>query len=274
MDRWSLIVAANNQAVLSSTLLKSPAIDHRCQVIVKRGFSSAGKAYNSGILDAGTDVLVFAHQDVFLPLEWRARMADALKMLAGEDTRWGVLGSFGITTTGEARGYVYSTGLKRTLGNPFDGLLEAQSLDELVLVVRRSSGLTFDNDLPHFHLYGADVCQEALALGLKSYIVPAFCVHNSNGIKQLPAAFWRSYLYMRRKWWRELPIKTCCTTVTRFAWPMAKSILSDFSRPLRFPPPVGRRVDDVTLLYRRIQCERATANRWNQPMSELAGPGV
>jgi hypothetical protein len=143
------------------------------------------------------------------------------------------------------------------LGHPFDGVLEAQSLDELVLVVRRSSELTFDTDLPCFHLYGADICQQARARGLRSYIVPAFCVHNSNGLSRLPMAFWQSYLYIRQKWWHELPIKTCCTTVTRNGWPMAQSILSDWRRSICFSTSAaGRRVDDVDLLYRNIQCDR------------------
>ncbi len=64
-------------------------------------------------------------------------------------------------------------------------LSRASVLDELLLVIRRSSGLSFDDGLPSFHLYGADICLQAQMGGMKSYIITAFCIHNSNGVRYL-----------------------------------------------------------------------------------------
>jgi GT2 family glycosyltransferase len=253
VDAWSLIVAVNNERVLQQTLLASPAIDETCQVITKQGYSCAGKAYNAGIEEARHDLLVFAHQDVYLPHNWISNLECALTQLASDDPNWAVLGAFGVAKghAAELRGYCYSTGLRRVLGAPFPKPIAAQSLDELVLVVRRSSGLRFDEDLPGFHLYGTDVCLQAERQGMGSYIVSAFCIHNANGIRYLPADFWRAYFYLRRKWWEALPVTTCCTTLTKWCVPVAHRLALELKRRLR-PVQVGTRCDDVDRLYQLI----------------------
>ena len=202
IDRWSLIVAVKDESVLHNTLLRSPAIDSRCQIIPRRGYSSAGRAYNDGASEATAEIMVFAHADVYLPEGWLDALARSLSVVSRLDPLWGVLGVCGVATTGQIAGYVYSTGSQTIFGQPFNGLVEATSLDELLLVIRRSSSLRFDETLPGFHLYGTDICRQAASRGMKSYIMSAFCVHNSNGIRTLPFAFWRSYFYLRRKWRR------------------------------------------------------------------------
>ena len=93
LDRWSLIVASNDDRTLRNNLLASPVIGDQCQVIAKQGFASAGKAYNAGISEAAHELLVFAHQDVILPPGWtsdldRALAALAEQILAGESLDW------------------------------------------------------------------------------------------------------------------------------------------------------------------------------------------
>jgi hypothetical protein len=253
-DSWSLIVAVNNESVFRGTLLASPAIDSKCQVIAKRGFTSAGVAYNAALTEASNEVVVFAHQDVYLPRNWRRNLDHALGQLATKDPTWGVAGVFGITQSNvpEHRGHCYSTGLKAVLGKGFSAPIEAQSLDELVLVVRRSSGLSFDDELPGFHLYGTDICLQAATKEMKSYIVPAFCVHNSNGVKYYPLDFWRAYFYLRRKWWPRLPVTTCCTRITKWCLPALKSMFRDCVDTVFRLRNVGSRVDDVATLYRSL----------------------
>ncbi len=258
LARWSLIVAVNNDTVLRQTLLASPAIDGGCQVILRRGFSSAAAAYNSGIAEACNEILVFAHQDVFLPENWKIQMERALSELAVRDPDWGALGACGITRDlpNIFVGYCYSTGLQRIVGQPFAGPVEVQSLDEIVLVIRRSSGIMFDEALPGFHLYGTDLCQLANLKHLKSYAVQAFCIHNTNGIRSFPLDFWRGYLYLRRKWLRDLPISTCCTRITRGCAPAVERILEDFGRAALWPKNVGNRWQDVGSLVHFVERER------------------
>jgi len=114
-------------------------------------------------------------------------------------------------------------------------------------VVRRSSGLRFDEQLPGFHLYGTDICLQAESRQLGCYIIPAFCLHNANGVTRFPREFWRAWFYLRRKWWQYLPVKTCCTTITKWctpvAWRLAKELKQSFA-----PPTAGARCEDTDSL--------------------------
>src|SRR5438045_2602831 len=76
--RVSLVVAVNDDRVLETTLLASPWVREQCQVILKRGFASAAAAYNSGLSEAEEEILIFAHQDVFLPGGWLQDLDRAL----------------------------------------------------------------------------------------------------------------------------------------------------------------------------------------------------
>jgi hypothetical protein len=248
---WLLVAAVNDEEVLRQTLLRSPDLEARCQIILKRGFPSAPLAYNAGMAEAAHEVLIFVHQDVYLPRGWMADLWRALEKLASLDSDWGVLGVYGVATDGHKAGHVYSTGLGGVLGEPFTQPLEATSLDELLLVTRRSANLRFDEELPGFHLYGADICFQAARRGLKSYIIPAFCVHNSNGIPYLPKAYWRSYFYMRRKWWAHLPLETTCTRITQGYGPVLESFWSALRHSI-VPIKVGARSPDPELVYRSL----------------------
>jgi hypothetical protein len=251
LSEWTLVAAVNNDKVLTQTLLASPAIDGHCQIVLKRGFPSAGQAYNAGLAEANNEVVVFAHQDVYLPSSWLGKVETALSVVESNDPNWGVLGVFGVSKSDNCskQGHCYSTGLQRILGAPLERPIETRSLDELVLIVRRSSRLSFDEALPGFHLYGTDICLSAESHRMRSYIISAFCVHNSNGIEYLPMEFWRAQVYLQRKWKERLPIETCCTTIKAgwlpTVWPIARAA-ADRVCGLR---KVGRRCVDVQQLY-------------------------
>jgi GT2 family glycosyltransferase len=249
---WSLITACNNDALLRSCLAASPAARSVRDFQVMRGFASASAAYNAGMRQTGGDILVFAHQDVYLPEGWDQRLFSAVAPLAEREPAWAVLGVFGITRERKPHGHVFCTGLQRVLGRDFTAPVECDSLDEIILVLRRSAGLTFDEGLPGYHLYGTDICLEARRRGLKSYIVPGFCLHNTEGLIFLPGAFWRAYFYMRRKWWSQLPVKTPCTLLCRSAWPVLEHPLrSAYSLLVKRERP-GRRISDPAGFLRTI----------------------
>lgn len=258
--KWSVIVAANSDEVLQECLLSSPDITKVQQIIVKRGFASAGLAYNSGLEKVKTDVVVLAHQDVFLPRGWANVLAQAVEAVSAMDPCWAVLGTFGIGSDRQTAGYVYSTGLKCFVGAPFSEPVEASSLDEMVLVLRRSSGLRFDPQLPGFHFYGTDICLEAMRKGMRSYIVPAVCLHNSNGIRYLPVSFWHAYLYMRRKWWGELPVRTPCTEITRLCMPMIGYFLEWPFWYIAHGHKVGRRLKTPELAWDDLSRKKPMTN--------------
>src|SRR5580704_17412586 len=110
--KWSIITATNNEQVLKNCLLSSPEIRSATDVILQRGFSSAGAAYNAGIEKSKTDILVLAHQDVYLPEGWFASVERALERLSSTEPSWAVLGVWGVDHAGDRLGHVYCTGLK------------------------------------------------------------------------------------------------------------------------------------------------------------------
>jgi len=249
---WSLISAVNNQDVLERCLLNSQEAQRAQEVILQRGFTSAASAFNDGIRRAGTDLLVFAHQDVYLPEGWTERAEKALGQLTQTDPNWAVAGIWGVKPSGEPAGHLFCASLNQVLGRRYEGGLEVQSLDEVLLILKKSSGVKFDEQLPGFHMYGTDVCLEARKRGRKSYAISALCIHNTNGYDLLPLQFWRCYVFMRRKWKAQLPISTPCARITFLGWPVVLWNLGQLKSILLGRRKPGRRVQDPGLLYRQI----------------------
>jgi hypothetical protein len=246
---WSVISAVNNEAVLQSCLLSSPDIQSASAVILQKGFTSAAAAYNAGIEKAPTDVLVLCHQDVYLPAGWIGKIQKALESLSQQDPHWAVAGLWGGAVVGTFTGHLYCAGLMRVLGQPSDDATEVTSLDEFLLILRKSSGVRFDESLKGFHMYGTDICLEAKKRGLKSYAISAFCVHNTNGYRMLPLDFWGSYFFLRRKWKSELPITTSCTKITSGCWPLVWWNMDRMAQLLLRRHHPGKRVPDPKRLY-------------------------
>ena len=86
------------------------------------------------------------------------------------------------------------------------------TLDEIVLVIRRNSGLRFDPELG-FHLYGADIASSG-EQGLDVVALAAPCHHNSRSIG-LPEGFLASAEVFARKWSHRLPVATPCVIIDK-----------------------------------------------------------
>ncbi len=245
-----LVSAVNDDEVLSSCLQASPDVAAgRLAVVEQRGYASAASAYNSWLDAGGTGVVIFAHQDVYFPAGWLHHLQTALAWLDEHDANWGILGIYGVRHDREPIGWTYSTGLGRVLGGVFSTPCAVRTLDEVVLIMRVSSGLRFDEGVEGFHMYGTDICLESERFGCRNYVIPAFAIHNSNGIKMLPDVFWRTFLYVRRKWWAQLPVAAPCAEVTRSLLPMWRARLQRFVNFKLRGRAVGSRVPQPSLLH-------------------------
>ena len=264
--KFTIVVAVNNDLVLKDSLLRSPEVCATKEIIIRRGCPSAAHAYNSGMREAKSETVVFAHQDVFFPEGWFKSVAKTIAGISAKDPQWGVLGVYGVSRSGEGIGHLYSTGLQRVLGRSFEEPVEVCTLDEVVLIVRRSAALQFDETLPGFHLYGTDICLEARRKGLKCYAVSAFCIHNSNGLAMLPLGYSKAFLYMRRKWRTQLPIFTPCMVITRWGMPLARHYLESLAG-LASQRRVGCRCPDPSLLYRQLLDSNQLEKRADQSYS-------
>ena len=192
------------------------------------------------------------HQDIILPERWTSDLQRALDRLGEDDPGWGVIGSYGVRQNGKDRGYIYSSGLG-VIGGPFERPVRIQTLDEIVLIFRRSSGLSFDDSLPHFHMYGVDICMAAEETGRKNYAISAFCIHNTQPSLILGEDFYDCCRHVRRRWKKQLPIQTTCVRITRYNVAMYQRRLREMY--LRYVKPKefgGARAANVQHLLREV----------------------
>ncbi len=197
----------NEHDVLAYCLQRSPdLVDGGARLRTYEGFPSAGAALNRALEESEAEVVVLVHQDVYLPRGFLGRLSASLARLSAIDPDWAVVGAIGIDAGSVLHGRTWSSGLKRLIGDVVDQPTPIESLDELMLVVRRASGVRFDEGLPGFHLYGTDIVQLAKAKGLKSYVVDSPVIHHSRPVVDLSGGYFNAYGYLQRKWREVLPV--------------------------------------------------------------------
>jgi hypothetical protein len=252
----TFVAAVNNRELLRDNLLMSPCFceANGHQILVQEKFLSAASAYNDAIQKSLNDFIVFCHQDIVLPHYWISQLEQALFWLEANDPTWGVLGCYGKTSDGTGWGHIYSSG-RGVMGRRLEYPVGVQTLDEVVLIIRKSSGLLFNEYLPNFHLYGADICLAAAEQGMKSYVIPTFCIHNTQQNLLLPEEFYECCRRVRRTWKKRLPIHTPTITLTRFNTPVYARKLKEFGLRLRGKKIRAARVKDVRPLLARFEVE-------------------
>jgi len=207
--------ASNSDEVLNANLLRSPAVQVPGALHVERGAPSAAIAANRGLDATSADVIVFLHQDVYLPPGWdlilRARIAE----VAAADPDWALLGASGVAVGGRVSGPVWTSSLGSVVGFVPLHPVPAQSFDEMLIVLRRASGLRFDPGQPGWHIYGADIVTQARAAGKGAYLVSLPCIHNDKFHGVLGADFDECYAWFRQKWASMLPVHTNVARIRR-----------------------------------------------------------
>lgn len=246
----SIAAAVNSRTVLERNLVASPGLHENRghEILVQESFASAAAAYNDALDRSKNDLVMFVHQDMYLPSGWFSRLEESIAKIERTDPNWGLIGCWGVTQDGAGFGHVYSPGVG-IIGSRFEEPREVQTLDEIVLIMRKSSGLRFDDTLPHFHFYGVDICLSARKRGLKNYAMSAFCVHNSNYLRVLPQEFYDCYRHVKRRWKDSLPIQTSCIRISRFDKEMRRRQLREAIEKLRGRTTDRLRVDDPGQLY-------------------------
>jgi len=222
-NRLTFVVPVNNDHIYNNNFLSSPLLkkNNNIYILKQEFFQSASLAYNNAIQKSENDIMVFTHQDMVFPVNWEYDLQNSIKYLNNIDPRWGILGCYGKVEDGhhgKGHGYLYCNGNKKLLGKPFSHPIQVQTLDEVVLIIKKSSGLRFDNLLPHYHLYGADICMTAETKGMKCYAISAFCLHNTEKISYLTKEFFECYNYLKYKWRNKLPIYHSCINLENNDW--------------------------------------------------------
>ncbi len=208
----TLGVCTNDADVLADNLLASPDLQNNThEVITVKGARSLAEGLETVLAQASHELVVLAHQDIYLPRGWFARLWSQYA-LAQEMTgdRVGVMGVYGVH--GGPQGILRAGRVADR-----DALLDetsslpapVSSLDEIVLAMPRQTRLRPDPALG-FHLYGTDLALAAESAGLTALAIDAPCHHNSQQGNELPAAFHASAAVLRGRWPERLPLATPC----------------------------------------------------------------
>jgi len=157
----------------------------------KNGWNAA-QGLNHGLDRLDAEWIVCVHQDVVFPRGFWKRLGAALAQLAPDVALAGLVGC---ERSGRYRGHIVDpNGHCYWPSLPHD----VAALDEVLIAVRRSSGLRFCEDVPGFHCYGADLCFEAAARGLRVVAIDAPLLHLSTG--KVDASYDRAAAWLLAKW--------------------------------------------------------------------------
>jgi SAM-dependent methyltransferase len=212
----SFIVCVNNEEVLNANLLSSPcfAPGSRHEVLTVRNASSAAQGFDLAIQRARHPLVVYLHQDMYLPLGWPARFVRAYRKAEHLYGPLGVAGVCGVILK-DNKVFLHAHVVDRhRIIDRRQGLPALiDTLDEVVLAVPRNTPFRFDPALG-YHFYGADICLSARKAGLPSVVIDALCFHNTLMVDLNPA-FYQSLEVFKKKWASELPLTTptICNTI-------------------------------------------------------------
>lgn len=219
--QFEIGAAINDKETLRSNLMASSLLnDDDVHSLFIEDARCASIAYNSVLQETAAPYVILAHQDVYLPKGFRENLSTAICAVEAIDKNWGVLGIVGMNVTCRLQGRIWSNGLQREIGNQLEHPVPVVSIDELLIVLRRSSGLRFDESLPGFHLYGTDIVLTALERGFGAYAFDGPVIHNSLSVKTLNSGYEAAYRYMQQKWHSRLPLKNLIVPITRTLWPL------------------------------------------------------
>lgn len=135
----------------------------------------ASVSLNGCIEKSRNDLIIICHQDVIFPQNALQQIQDQLNKL--NDDNFGVVGTYG-KIGGKGLGNIWNPKPRKLKGiHPLPHV--ASVVDEHCMIIRKSSGLRFDEELKGFHLYGADLCLQAEEKGLKNYVIDLQVEHLS-----------------------------------------------------------------------------------------------
>jgi hypothetical protein len=220
----TFVACMSDSELIRCNLLASPGLrlGFHHEVTVVNNCPSAAAGLNLALERAEHELVVCAHQDVFLPDGWDRCVIQQFEEAERQFGPIGVAGVYGVSKViapddrtkplgAERIGWVVDRG--RVLRDGRELPAQVVALDELLLIVRRDSGLRFDPALG-FHLYGADICLQAREQGLAVVALAAPCHHNSRSVG-LPEEFFASAEIFARKWSHRLPVATPCVIIDR-----------------------------------------------------------
>lgn len=172
------------------------------EYITVKNSKSGASGLNAGIKKVSNDIIICCHQDVYFKNEWYKKLNICLDKLE----HWGVLGFAGISFDGK----MFGTHSGLSIPDNID-IVPVQTLDESVLILKKSNNLKFDEKLIYFHMYGTDIALQSHEKNLGVYVINIPIEHRTKWTAG--KGLGESENYIKKKWILPNKYKTIYTTV-------------------------------------------------------------
>lgn len=134
---------------------------------------------NYALKNSNAKYIIFCHQDILFNFDGYEQLLECINELNKIDPKWAIAGNAGKTKSGEVRMKITDPhGPEQTFG-PLPA--KVISLDENFLVINNKYNLSCSYQMSGFHLYGIDLCTNAINLGLNCYVIDFHLYHKSKG---------------------------------------------------------------------------------------------
>jgi hypothetical protein len=187
------------------------------------GFSGINRA----LLTAKGRYLVYCHQDVIFKYDGYKQLLEKLQELNALDENWAIAGNAGKDKNGNFAVMISDPNGERQRLGKFPN--QVISLDENFMVINQEKIIGASCNLQGFHLYGIDLCQNAINLGMNCYVIDFHLYHKSAGT--IDEKFYRSqkkYIEMLSKRKKNQFLATTCTNFFVTKNTLFNSILNSF----------------------------------------------
>lgn len=122
----------------------------------------------------GTEIAVFAHQDMYFRAGWVEQMKSQIALLPDS---WIVAGIIGKDPDGDVCGRLHDMRMPLHFSTGHNFPHPASCFDECCIILRLHQGFRFDEDMPGFDLYGTQAVCLAYEMGRTAWMIDAFAEH-------------------------------------------------------------------------------------------------
>jgi len=134
---------------------------------------------NTILSQALGDYVILVHQDVRCAPDGIDKLDQCLASLEAHDPSWAVAGNAGEYAGNWFVRITDSYAPNQSTAPSYPHIV--QMLDGNILIVKRSTNVSFSRDLTGFHYYGWDLCLNADIRGYNSYIINFHITHKNKG---------------------------------------------------------------------------------------------
>ncbi|PPB85798.1 acyl esterase [Acinetobacter soli] len=148
---------------------------------------------NYVLRDSKSEYIIFCHQDIIFNFDGYEKFIKCIDELNSIDPKWAIAGNAGKTKDGRSRRKISDPhGVNQTFG-PFPA--KVISIDENFIVINNKYNVSCSYHISGFHLYGIDLCLNAINLGLSCYVIDFHLTHKSKG--NLDKSFFKNIRHLR-----------------------------------------------------------------------------